>query len=76
MPGNGGNTVKKDQPNLPISRLFDELRGGLARLHTLGWFCTCGGQPGQECEHIKAAKKLYKIEQEKLTNGSDNNPNQ
>lgn len=65
---------KQKQPGQPVSRLFDELRGGLARLFEGGWYCTCGGHPGQECEHIKAAKVLY--QKEILANGSDDNSNQ
>jgi hypothetical protein len=51
--------AKEREPGQPVSDLFYS-PGGQSRLFEGGWYCTCGGNPQAECEHITAAQEQYK----------------
>lgn len=54
-------TKQKTEPiePTPVSPLY-EVQGKQCRLYTDGWYCTCGGGPEAECQHIPEAKILHK----------------
>lgn len=64
-------TKKEDKPNEPVSGIYEVLKGNQVRLWTHGWYCTCGGNPDNECEHITTARALYKIDKREPQEGSE-----
>lgn len=51
-------TEAAEEPK-PVSPLY-EVQGRQCRQYSDGWYCTCGGVPGDECEHIPVAKVMHK----------------